>query len=335
MSSNKLSKKLRWGVLSTANIGRAAVNPAIQASHNGELLAVASRAAHKAHEFAKEHGIPKHFGGYMALLEDTDIDAVYIPLPNSMHREWTIKAAEKGKHILCEKPLGLNAAECEDMLAAARANNVRLMEAFMYRFHPQTEKVLELVRSGALGELRLVHSSFSFRLPQAYNIRLDAELGGGALMDVGCYCLNISRTVVGSEPVEAWAFAHRAESGVDDELTSMLRFENGVMAQFDCAFTMTRRQEYEVVGTDASLKVPVAFVPGTEDTVLYERRGRNEAVRHSIPGTDEYRLMVEHFTDCVLHNRPLRYPAEDAIANMHAIDALYRSAMNGGKPEKL
>src|SRR3954447_13087611 len=185
---------VRWGVLSTANIGRRAVLPAIQRSRNGELVAVASRDADKARAFAADLGIPRAYASYEQLLADPEIEAVYIPLPNSMHREWTIKAAQAGKHILCEKPLGLNAAECAEMDAAARQNGVLLMEAFMYRFHPQTERVIQLIRQGAIGHPRLIHAAFTFRLSNPANIRLQSDLGGGSLMDVGCYCVNVSRT---------------------------------------------------------------------------------------------------------------------------------------------
>jgi len=317
-------QKLRWGVISTSNIGRAAVNPAIRASGNGELLAIASRSESKAREFAEKMDVPTYYGAYEALLDDERIDAVYIPLPNSLHREWTGKAAEKGKHILCEKPLALNAAECNEMDAAARASGVKLMEAFMYRFHPQTEKVLEMVRSGVVGDLRMIRSAFTFRVTKPDNIRLRPDLGGGALMDVGCYCVNISRTVVGLEPVEVQAFAQSGSSGVDEQMAGTLRFPNGVLAQFDCALTMERREEYEVAGTDAYLRVPAAFLPGIGDTVIYEHRGRGDVIEHRVAGVDEYRLMVEHFADCVLNDRPLRYTAAEAAQNMRVIESLYR-----------
>ncbi len=190
---NDVGRSVRWGVMSTANIGRAAVNPAIQASGNGSLVAVASREEARAKEFAATHGIPTAYGSYEALLDDGAIDAVYIPLPNSMHREWVIRAAEAGKHVLCEKPLALDATECEEMAAAAEDNRVVLMEAFMYRFHPRTVRVVDMVREGVLGELKAIRSSFTFRLRSLDNIRLDPDLGGGALMDVGCYCVNVSR----------------------------------------------------------------------------------------------------------------------------------------------
>jgi predicted dehydrogenase len=321
---------LRWGTLSTANIGRAAVNPAIQASRNGELLAVASRNPAGAEAFGEEWGIPTRYGSYAALLDDERIEAVYNPLPNSLHREWTLKAAEAGKHILCEKPLGLGEAECREMAAAAKANGVKLLEAFMYRFHPRTERVLEMVRGGLVGDVRMIRSAFTFRLTRPHNIRLDPDLGGGALMDVGCYCVNVSRTMAGEEPTEVQARAVWTDSGVDGQLAGMLRFENDVLAVFDCALTMERAEFYEVAGTDGVLRVPSAYLPGAGDASILEHRARGEVVEHRVEGADEYRLMVEHFADCILGDRPLRYSAEEAALNMRVIEALYRSARAGG-----
>ena len=323
---------LRWGVLSTANIGRVAVNPAIQTSANGTLAAVASRDADRAREFATAHGIPRHYGSYDALLADAEVDAVYIPLPNSLHAPWTIRAAERGKHVLCEKPLALTAAECREMQRAADANGVKLMEAFMYRFHPRTMQAVSLAQGGALGDVRSIRSAFTFRLTTPENIRLNASLGGGALMDVGCYCVNVSRTVAGVEPVEVQAWATWHAGGVDAELSGSLRFASGLVAQFDCALTRERREVYEVAGTDACITVDSGFLPGTGDVAIVERRGRNEPVLHTSAGVDEYRLMVEHFADCALHNRPLRYTAHEAAQNMAVIQALYRSARDGGRP---
>ena len=326
-------RKLRWGVISTANIGRAAVLPAIQASGNSELVAVASRDAQKADDFAARLGIPESYGSYEALLEADDVDAVYIPLPNSMHREWAIKAAAAGKHILCEKPLALTAAECSEMEAAAREHGVKLMEAFMYRFHPRTQRVRAMVANGAIGELGLIHAAFTFPVTNPANIRLQPELGGGSLMDVGCYCVNVSRTMAGAEPVEVQAYARWAASGVDEQMAGTLRFANGLIAQFDCALTMERREGYELAGTAGHLEVPAAFLPGTNDAVILERHGRQSSSNHTLAGVDEYRLMVEHFADCALNDRPLRYTAGEAAANMRVIEALYRSARHEGKPE--
>jgi predicted dehydrogenase len=328
-------KRLRWGIISTANIGRAAVIPAIQSSRNGDAAAVASRDAHKGAEFAQRLGIPRSYPSYEALLAADDIDAVYIPLPNSLHREWTIKAAEAGKHVLCEKPLALNAAECAEMEGAAQAHGVKLMEAFMYHFHPQTEKVLELVRSGAVGQVRLIHSAFTFRVTNPANIRLRPELGGGALMDVGCYCVNISRTLAGAEPVQVQAIASWGQTGVDELLAGTLSFPNGLLAQFDCSLVLERRESYQVAGTDGCLDVPVAFLPGDKDTIIYERHGRQGEAVHSTPGVDVYRLCVEHFADCALNDCPPRCGPAEAAANMRVIEALYRSARRDGRSEHL
>jgi predicted dehydrogenase len=325
---------IRWGVLGTANIGRAAVNPAIQASRNGTLLAIASRDHERAREFAARWGIPRAHGSYEALLTDPDVDAVYIPLPNNLHREWTIRATEHGKHVLCEKPLALTAGECREMHAAAGANGTLLMEAFMYRFHPRTELLLAMVASGALGAVRAIRSAFTFRLTRPDNIRLRPDLGGGALMDVGCYCVNVSRTVAGGEPTEVQAWATWGPSGVDVELTGVLRFESGLIAHFDCALTMDRRELVEVAGVDAILTMEAAFLPGTGAVSLIERCA-GAAVRHEVQGTDEYRLMVEHFADAALHGYHPRYAADDATANMAAIEGLYQSARAGGQPVAL
>ena len=328
-------QRVRWGVLSTANIGRRAVIPAIQHSRNGQVIAVASRNEEKARVFAADLGIPRVYGSYEALLASEEIDAVYIPLPNSLHREWTIKAAEAGKHILCEKPLALNAAECAEMEEAARRYGVLLMEAFMYRFHPQTEKVLEMIRMGAIGEPRLIHAAFTFCLSSPDNIRLQPELGGGSLMDVGCYCVNVSRTLAGAEPVEAQAYANWGETGVDEQMAGTLRFANGLLAQFDCALTLERRQFYQVAGPEGHIKVPLAFLPGIDDATIYEHHGQKGVRALLVPGVDEYQVMVEHFADCVLKQTPVRYAPAEAAANMRVIEALYRSARSGGRPVEI
>ena len=308
--------------------------PAIQQSNNGELVAVASRDKQKARDFATKLAIPMSYGSYDALLSANDVDAVYIPLPNSLHREWTIKAAEAKKHVLCEKPLAMNSAECAEMDSAARRNGVKLMEAFMYRFHPQTQKVLELVQTAAIGDLRLMHSAFTFRVTNSANIRLQPELGGGSLMDVGCYCVNISRTIAGQEPIGVQAYANWGSTGVDDQMIGNLRFGNGLLAQFDCALTLSRREFYQLIGTEGVIDVPVAFLPGEDKTTIGLQQGRNERSLE-ISGVDEYRLMVEHFASCVLKDAPLRYPPAEAAANMRTIEALYRSARHQGKPENL
>lgn len=323
--------KLRWGVISTANIGRWAVNPAIRASRNGELTAIASRDEGRARDFAAQWEIPKHYGNYAALLADDSVDAVYIPLPNSLHREWSVRAAAAGKHVLCEKPLAMTEAECAEMQSAAEAAGITFMEAFMYRFHPRTERVLQLLRDGVLGELKMIRSVFTFRLTRPDNIRLDPHLGGGALMDVGCYCVNLSRTMAGREPIEVQAFASWSESGVDNMMSGTMRFDDDLLATFECGLNTKRRESYEIAGTDAYLRVPDAFLPGTDDVVIEEYRDDGEPVLHTIDGTDEYRLMVEHFADSALGGRSPRYGADEAALNMRVIEALYASVRGGGK----
>lgn len=325
--------KLRWGILSTANIARVAVIPAMRASRNGDVRAVASRNRERAYAFASDLGIPQSYGSYEAILGDHDVDAIYIGLPNGLHCEWTVKAAEAGKHVLCEKPLGATGAECEKMDRAARESGVVLMEAFMYRFHPRTERVSKLIRDGAIGPLRAIQSTFTFRLRRSDDIRLRKDLAGGALKDVGCYCVNLSRTLAAAEPVEVQAFASWAESGVDSQMAGTLRFESGLLAQFDCALTLERRELYQAAGPDGHLSVSSAFLPGEGETTIEEHHGRQGRSVHTLPGADEYRLMVEHFADSVLEGREVRYPPSEAAANLRAIEALYRSAGNSGRPE--
>jgi D-xylose 1-dehydrogenase (NADP+, D-xylono-1,5-lactone-forming) len=328
-------KKLLWGVISTANIGRKAVIPAIQASSNGEMLGVASRKPQAAAAFAADLDIPRSYGSYEALLADKDIEAVYIPLPNSLHKEWVIRAARAGKHVLCEKPLALSFSECQEMEAAARDNNVKLMEAFMYRFHPRTGKIIRLVRDGALGELRFINTAFTFRLHSVNNIRLSKELGGGSLMDVGCYCVNLIRTLATSEPVEVSAYANWADSGVDVQMAGTLKFESGLLANFDSALNLERRETATVAGTEGYLEIPQSFLPGKADAHFSLLREGAERIDYTITGVDQYRLMVEHFGDCVLNDHPLRYPPSEAAANMRVIEVLYQSAFENGRPVKI
>jgi predicted dehydrogenase len=320
---------VRWGIVSTANIGRAVI-PALHAASHAEVVAVASRDGERARAFADELSIPTAYSAYEALLEADNIDAVYIPLPNSLHRDWAIRFAEAGKHVLCEKPLALDAAECAEMSAAAAANGVCLMEAFMYRFHPRTEKVIDLVRNGVIGPLQSLTASFTFPLSRAGDIRNQPELGGGALMDVGCYCVNVARTLANAEPIEVQATANWSNTGVDDQMAGTLRFDSGLLAQLECALTLPRRQHYEAAGRDGYLQVASAFRPDGDDTdiVVYDSEG-NEPEVHRIANNDEYRLMVEHFTHCVVTGTDPRYPVAEAAANMRVIEALYRAARSG------
>jgi predicted dehydrogenase len=320
-----MPETLRWGILSTANIGVKTVVPAIQRAEGCEVVALASRDQAKAQEISSTLSIPKAYDSYEALLADAEIDAVYNPLPNSLHREWSEKALRAGKHVLCEKPLGLSAAEAVEMAEVAEGSGRTLMEAFMYRFHPRFEKLKELLTGGAIGELRLLSSAFTFHVKDAANIRLDPELGGGALYDVGCYCVNIIRTLAGEEPTQVTAQAHWTERGVDDTLVGTLRLGN-VLAHFDCSLSMTSQAFVRLLGTEGVLEATSPFVVGSGPVPITEKHEGQEDIVHTVPGADEYQLMAEHFADCVLHGKPLKYPVSDAIANMRVMDALYKAA---------
>jgi xylose dehydrogenase (NAD/NADP) len=324
--------RIRWGILSTANIGRKSFIPGAIASSNGAVTAIGSRDLARATQTASSLGIPRVYGSYEELLADPEVDAVYNPLPNSMHAEWTLRAAEAGKAILCEKPLARDAQEAATLVDAVKQRGALLMEAFMYRFHPQHARVRALIESGAIGEIRAIRAGFTFNMTplNPANVRLRADLAGGALMDVGCYCVNLARLIFGEEPdlVSAiWDF--RPEFGVEIALAGVLRFSQARTATFDCGFCAAGQGCYMVVGSSGTIEVPDAFVPGTAGTrvILTNDQGRHE---ERIPGVDQYALEAEEFAACLLEGRPLRYPAEDAVANMRVVDALRRSAQAGG-----
>lgn len=318
--------KLRWGVLGAANIARKAVIPAIQASSNGEVVAIASREQARAQEAADAANIADVYADYAALLASPTVDAVYIPLPNSEHYEWTIAAIEAGKHVLCEKPLALSAQQASEMAAAADRAGVVLAEAFMYRHHPLVQKVLELLHAGAIGELKLIRSTFSFGLVDDTNIRMSKELGGGALMDVGCYGVNLARLVTGAEPIGLAAVAEYAPSGVDESFAGVLRFPNGVLAQFDVSIRAAGGPSYELIGTTGKIVVRQGFklAPDEEGEIQLHQHG--DISRIFTDAVDQFQLMIEDFGKAVRGQRRLAYPASDAVGNMQAIDGLREAA---------
>lgn len=327
-------KKIRWGIISTANIGRNSMIPALQSLDKAEVLAAASRDDEKAQKFADELGIPNAYGDYQNLLDDPEIDAVYIPLPNHLHKEWAIRAAEAGKHILCEKPLALNADECLEMIEAADANGVILMESFMYRYHPRILGVLDMIKTGVIGELKTIGSGFTFFLRDKDDIRYTFQEGGGALMDLGCYCVNISRLMAGREPVAVQARATWAASGVDEQLVALLDFGDGLFAHFDCGFNQGARQHCTISGTDGYLSIPEAFNPGEKRSVIQEVKGGETARVHSFEGVNPYALIADDFMNAIAGEQP-KYPVSDSFGNMHVIKALLSSARMGGKPVTL
>jgi len=261
----------------------------------------------------------------VVLHADLDVDAVYFPLPNTLHPEWTIRAARAGKHVLCEKPLAIDARQARTMVDACRAAGVLLQEAFMYRFHPQITELRRLVASGAVGVPWLARSAFTFTVGSDDDIRLNSALGGGGLLDVGCYCVSISRLLLG-EP-KAMTASGAFDRGVDVRLAGLLTFAAGT-ALFDCGLRLPYRQFCEVVGAEGTIMLPRPFQPEEDPAVLLVRRGGQDE-RVEIPGTNQYTLMLDHMGTCILQRQQPQFPPEDAVANLRVLDALQASARSG------
>ena len=322
--------KVRWGIISTANIAQTQLIPAIFRAENAEVVAIASRGK-TVHEVAEKLNIPKAYESYDELLNDPDIDAVYIPLPNHLHKEWVSEAALKGKHILCEKPASLTADEAVEMVEVCREQNVKFMEGFMYQLHPQHDRVKEIIASGEIGDVKLIKSSHTYYMENRdTNIRMGKDMGGGSLYDVGSYSIHAIRYILESEPKEVQAFAEiDPNTGVDLTTYGYLKMANGVTAFFDCSFDMTRRQEYEVVGTKGTIKVPFAFRPdfnGGLGSIIVQTNGvsREEKVMGDI-----YRLEVEHFSEAILNDSQPKVTGKSTIDNMRVLEACYHSIRTG------
>lgn len=296
--------KVKWGVLSTANIGVTQLIPAIERAINAEVIAIASR-GEKAHAVASELNIAKAYESYEELIADVDVEVVYIPLPNHLHKEWAMKAATAGKHVLCEKPVALSQEDLEEILAHFDKHNRLFMEAFMYQFHPQHQRVKDIVEAGDIGEVKLFKSSHSFYMEDGdVNIRMDAEKGGGALWDVGCYSLHALQYHLGSN-AKNMTFKSTYENGVDVSTSGIVELENDVMAVIDCSFNTFGRNEYELVGTTGTIKVKNAFRPDafSGDGQVIITSNLQERIEY-IQG-DIYKLEVEYFSNCVLNNGDL------------------------------
>jgi D-xylose 1-dehydrogenase (NADP+, D-xylono-1,5-lactone-forming) len=317
-------KRLRWGLLSTARINRALLPP-LRSSARNELTAVASRDLERAQAYADERNIPRVFGSYEAMLADPDVDVIYNPLPNSMHTEWTIKATEAGKHVLCEKPLANTLEEVDAITAAARKAGVVVMEAFMYRHHPQTLKVKELVESGAIGKLQLIRGSFTFKIADEGDVRLNSSLGGGSIWDVGCYPISYARLIAGTEPVEVFGWQKTgAGSGVDESFFGQMRFPNEVHAQFDCGFRSPQRTHIELVGDKGNITVKTPFTPRLNEEIIVTNGDEKRII--TTPGEDLYLGEVENMADAILDGKPPRMSLADSRNNVALILALLRSA---------
>jgi D-xylose 1-dehydrogenase (NADP+, D-xylono-1,5-lactone-forming) len=314
----------KWGIISTAHINRLVLEGARE-SDRVDVVAVASRDRERAEAYARENQIERAHGSYESLLADPDVEAVYISLPNSLHVEWSVRALEAGKHVLCEKPLDRRPAEVERAFDAAERAGRLLMEAFMYRHSPQTARLTELVHGGAIGTLRVVRSSFSFSLGDPGNVRLAADLDGGALMDVGCYCVSGSRLLAG-EPLQVYGEQVTGPSGVDVLFAGMLRFPDDVVAHFDCGFVLPGRDELEVVGSEGSLFLDDPW-HAREPVIELRREGAVEEI--ALEPANSYRLELENLSDAIAGRAEPLLGRADAVGQARAIEALYRSADAG------
>jgi predicted dehydrogenase len=320
-----MTAKLRWGVLGVAKINERLL-PAFRHTAHAELRAIASRDGERARAAAAAAGIPVAHASYDALLADPDIDVVYVPLPNTLHAEWTRRAAEHGKHVLCEKPLTPTAAEAQELVDFCRARGVHLMDGFFWPHHPRTQKIREVIDSGTIGELRRVSAAFTFPLEpfDPTNIRLQSELAGGSLLDVGCYPVYGIRWAFGEEPVKVYATA-QYQYDVDLEISGILWFSDDRVATFDCGFTMPHRRWLEIVGTEGILHVSDLWVPPAKATFTIEKEGlpREEIV---VDGADQMVCMIDNFSRAVLETTPVRPAPEEAVRTLRVLDALARSA---------
>jgi predicted dehydrogenase len=321
---------LRIGVLGAANIARKVVIPAILRAEGVELVAIGSESARGAELVAGAGLETVRTCSYEELVADAEVDAVYIPLPNHLHAEWSMRAADAGKHVLCEKPAARTTAETAQKIDHCVSSGVVWMEAFMYRFHPQWQLVFERLRAGTIGELRAVRSLFTFTVRDPQNIRRRPETGGGSLFDVGYYCVNASRWLVGREPVAVTARLHLGAEGVDDEFHGILDFGSGQIAEIASSFSQPYRHEVELLGTEGRILVPTAFVNRSDPLWIEVEDAAGNRERVETPGDDEYRLEVEYFASCVRAGRqPEVVSHADTLGNMRAVDALYESASTG------
>jgi D-xylose 1-dehydrogenase (NADP+, D-xylono-1,5-lactone-forming) len=329
--------KLRWGILGCARIARRGLIPGIRASRSSTVHAIASRDLATARTWSEEFGVPRAHGSYQKLVDDPEVDAVYIPLPNELHRPWVLAAASAGKHVLCEKPLALDSDEARLLVAYCRDRDVLLMEAFMWRHQPRTLEIRRKVAEGAIGTLRLIRASFSFPI-DGDDWRLDPARGGGALWDVGCYGVSTARLFAAAEPRQLQAFAHFGDTGVDLSLSALLEFPDGLSATIDCSFEQPFRCVYELVGTRAVIEVPDAYLPPTQGkptallrtigSVSNLRMAGDEARTLEFEPVNQYAAMVDAFARSVSAGK-LEVPGEDGLNQMIVLDQLRDAAKRG------
>jgi predicted dehydrogenase len=336
-----MNQLLRLGILGTGNIARQFA-AGLAGSTRTTIVAVASRRGDSAEAFGETHRIPRAYGSYLELLRDREVDAVYVSLPNSMHHAWAVAALRAGKHVLCEKPIAATAAEAEEMFDAAERAGRVLVEAFMYRSHPLTHAVLDSVRAGEIGRLRLVRTSFCFRTTRIDgNIRFDASLAGGALMDVGCYCLNLSRLLAGAEPLRSHAVGTLHPGGVDDSAAAVLAFPDGVTGSFTCGMSVQADNTAYVCGTEGYIEIPVPWKPPRENSEYSVVRGTppkmdgpakaaagppppQRQTRRVTAAKELYALEADDFAAAALDAVPPRLDRRDSVGNMRLLDELRR-----------
>lgn len=313
-----MEKKVKWGILGYARIARLNVIPAIMKSNNSEFYAIASRDKKNLEVCCKEFRCTKTYTNYDELLDDPEIDAVYIPLPNSLHKEWTIRAAQKGKHVLCEKPAALNTEEAHQMIEACEKNKVKFMEGFMYRYTNRTKKVQEIVNSGMLGDIKFINSNFRFFLDRENTIKMIPELGGGAIYDVGCYPIDFASLITGKDPDTASA-EYVYQNGVDVMFTGVLKYGSGIIATVNSGFNAFGRMYSEIIGTKGVLHIPDTFLDNEGVITLTTDDGTKEI---HVEQCERYRLEIEDFADAIINKREPLIKTKDTIRNMKIIDML-------------
>lgn len=321
-----MSEILRWGFICTANINNKLLRP-IHASKNHKLMAISSRSIEKARAYADQNHFSKAYGSYEELLADQEVDVVYISLPNHLHAEWTIKACQAGKHVLCEKPIVLSLAEMDAVETAARKAGVIVQEAFMYRHHPQTLKVRELLDRQVLGDISMARGIFTFFLQNEENVRLNPVMGGGSLWDVGVYPVNYLRTMLGVEPESVFGWQVIGPNWVDITFSGELKFPGNILGQFQSGFSAAQHASVEIMGEKGSMYIPVPFFPYTDSEVFLMKDGKTEKIK--IKGEDLYLGELEDMAACIFHKKSPRITLADSRNNTKAILACYESARIG------
>jgi xylose dehydrogenase (NAD/NADP) len=318
--------ELRWGILSTAHINRSLIPP-LRESKRNRLVAIASRDKQKAAAYASEWKIPKAFGAYEELLSDPEIDVVYNPLPNSLHAAWTVKALEAGKHVLCEKPLATTLDDIDAITAAASKTGKVVAEAFMYRHHPQTLKVKELVKEGAVGKVVMMRGVFTFSLTNLRDIRMNPGLGGGSIWDIGCYPISYARFMYGLEPIQVFGFQVDSPTGVDQSFSGEMRFLGDAVAQFQSSFWSPSYTLFEIFGDKGRIVIPEPFKPGKKEKFYLFQNGNEKEIE--VNSGDLYEGEIEDMADAILNNKPPRISLADSRSNVRTILNLLASAKTG------